>query len=141
MPIAVLDRANQAPLKDVRISVRKHRNARPSFQLGFHLFLALFYQSNMASTNDNMQEPKALEDGRAEYTTLHETQETVNGDLATLDAGYNESDVIADLPPAAGKKALRKVDIRLVPLLAVSEKRQALYVCRRLSENELRYCT
>lgn len=40
-------------------------------------------------------------------------------ELATLDAGYTESDIIADLPPAEGLRALRKVDYRLVPLLAV----------------------
>lgn len=80
----------------------------------------------MASANDNN-----IEDGKAEYTTLHETKETGNRDLATLDAGYNESDVIADLPPAEGKKALRKVDIRLVPLLAVSEERQAFFLYMR----------
>jgi hypothetical protein len=71
----------------------------------------------MASTSDNAT---ALEHGKTEHMIHHETKGTVNGDLATLDAGYNESDVIANLPPAEGKKALRKVDIRLVPLLAVS---------------------
>jgi hypothetical protein len=50
---------------------------------------------------------------------VHTEDSTVNGGLATLDAGYSESDVIVDLPPAEGLRALRKVDYRLVPLLAV----------------------
>lgn len=49
----------------------------------------------------------------------HETGSIAKVELATLDAGYSESDVIADLPPAEGRRALRKVDFRLVPLLAI----------------------
>lgn len=74
----------------------------------------------MGSTGNDGLEATTVEHGKAEHTTLHEAKETDNGGLATLDAGYDESDVIADLPPAEGKKALRKVDMRLVPLLAVS---------------------
>lgn len=66
-----------------------------------------------------MPESKDLEDGKVEDKTHHETRGIANGDLATLDAGYSETDVIADLPLAEGKRALRKVDFRLVPLLAV----------------------
>ena len=59
----------------------------------------------------------AVEHGASE--AFHTEGSTVKGELATLDAGYSESDVIADLPPAEGLRALRKVDYRLVPLLAV----------------------
>ena len=40
----------------------------------------------------------------------HTEDSTAKGELATLDAGYTESDVIADLPPAEGLRVLRKVD-------------------------------
>ena len=50
---------------------------------------------------------------------IHRERSAVKGELATLDAGFTESDVIADLPPAEGLRALRKVDYGLVPLLAV----------------------
>lgn len=85
----------------------------------------------MVATNSKALDPRALERGKADLTTHHEAKDISNGDLATLDAGYNESDVIADLPPAEGKKALRKVDIRLVPLLAVSEIGQVFSVYMR----------
>jgi hypothetical protein len=49
----------------------------------------------------------------------HEDKSTKKSDLAILDAGCTESDVIADLPLAQGKRVLRKIDYRLVPLLAV----------------------
>jgi hypothetical protein len=49
----------------------------------------------------------------------HEIVSITKDELATLDAGYSESDIIADLPPAEGRRALRKVDYRLVPLLAI----------------------
>jgi hypothetical protein len=96
----------------------------------------------MASTSGNVLEPAALEHGKTEHTIHHETKDTGNGDLATLDAGYNESDIVADLPPAAGKKALRKVDVRLVPLLAVSGNRGKRASCMRkgIAENESRCC-
>lgn len=53
------------------------------------------------------------------HEAVHTERSTAKDELATLDAGYTESDVIADLPPAEGLRALRKVDYRLVPLLAV----------------------
>ena len=53
------------------------------------------------------------------HEAIHTEESTAKGELATLDTGYTESDVIADLPPAEGLRALRKVDYRLVPLLAV----------------------
>jgi hypothetical protein len=49
----------------------------------------------------------------------HEAGTIAKGELATLDAGYSESDIIVELPPAEGRCALRKVDYRLVPLLAI----------------------
>ena len=57
--------------------------------------------------------------GHSDTNAVHTEGSTVKNELATLDAGYTESDVIADLPPAEGLRALRKVDYRLVPLLAV----------------------
>lgn len=57
--------------------------------------------------------------GHDAHEAIHTDESTAKGELATLDAGYTESDVIADLPPAEGLRALRKVDHRLVPLLAV----------------------
>jgi hypothetical protein len=76
----------------------------------------------MAPTSGDALEPTALESGKTEHTNPihHETKDTGNGHLATLDAGYNESDIATELTPAEGKRALWKVDIRLVPLLAVS---------------------
>lgn len=57
----------------------------------------------MAPTGESTLEPTSLEHGKTD-TTHHETKDAGNGELATLDAGYNESDIVADLPPAAGKK-------------------------------------
>ena len=57
--------------------------------------------------------------GHDVHGAVHTEDSTAKSELATLDAGYTESDVIADLPPAEGLRALRKVDYRLVPLLAV----------------------
>jgi hypothetical protein len=74
----------------------------------------------MAPTSGDALEPTALESGKTEHTIHHETKDTGKGHLATLDAGYNESDIATELTPAEGKRALWKVDIRLVPLLAVS---------------------
>lgn len=82
----------------------------------------------MAPTSGDALEPTALEYGKTDHTVHHETKHPVIGDLTTLDAGYNESDIIADLPPAEGKKALRKVDVRLVPLLAVSGDEACFYL-------------
>lgn len=48
---------------------------------------------------------------------MNDPKQNEKGGLATLDAGC--SHVIADLPPAEGKRALRKIDYRLVPLLTV----------------------
>jgi hypothetical protein len=53
----------------------------------------------MAPTSGDALEPAALEYGKTDHTVHHETKDPVNGDLNTLDAGYN---------------------VRLVPLLAVS---------------------
>jgi hypothetical protein len=96
----------------------------------------------MAPTSGDALEPTALEYGKTDHTVHHETKHPVIGDLTTLDAGYNESDIIADLPPAEGKKALRKVDIRLVPLLAVSGNRGKCgsYIRKGVAENEIRCC-
>lgn len=74
----------------------------------------------MAHSNDNLQETKDRNDGTVDYAiheALHDDKDIAQGELATLDAGY--SHVIADLPAAEGKRALRKIDFRLVPLLAV----------------------
>lgn len=46
---------------------------------------------------------------------VHTEESTAKGELATPDAGYTESDVITDLPPAEGLRVLRKVEYRLVP--------------------------
>jgi hypothetical protein len=76
----------------------------------------------MAEKNDIPLDSGVTKDDTIEHGTsepLHAENSTVKGELATLDAGYSESDVIADLPPAEGLRALRKVDYRLVPLLAV----------------------
>jgi len=78
----------------------------------------------MAEKSDVSPESGMIKDA----TTRHDAHEAVHteeaaenekGGLATLDTGYTESDVIADLPPAEGLRALRKVDYRLVPLLAI----------------------
>lgn len=76
----------------------------------------------MADTNNSSPESSNTKEVAVHHTAseaLHETGSIAKGELATLDAGYTESDVIADLPPAEGRRALRKVDFRLVPLLAV----------------------
>jgi len=76
----------------------------------------------MAQMNDDLQELKTVESGIDNDTatgTVRETKDMETDNLATLDTGYTESDIVADLPPAEGKRALRKVDFRLVPLLAV----------------------
>lgn len=76
----------------------------------------------MAQANDYLQELKTVEsaiDNDSATGTVRETKDMGTDNLATLDTGYTESDVVADLPPAEGKRALRKVDFRLVPLLAV----------------------
>lgn len=67
-----------------------------------------------------MEETKAGNDGTVDYAVqeaVHDAKDISKGELATLDAGY--SHVIAELPAIEGKRALRKVDYRLVPLLAV----------------------
>jgi len=76
----------------------------------------------MAEKNDVSPESGMTKNGTPGHTAheaIHTEDSTAKGELATLDAGYTESDVIADLPPAEGLRALRKVDNRLVPLLAV----------------------
>lgn len=76
----------------------------------------------MATVNHDLRELKAAEGDIANDTatsTIRETKDMGTGDLATLDAGYTESDVVADLPPAEGKRLLRKIDSRLVSHLAV----------------------
>jgi hypothetical protein len=76
----------------------------------------------MATTNNNS--PQSVDDkdftfDHAASEPHHEIGSIAKDELATLDAGYSESDVIIDLPPAEGRRALRKVDYRLVPLLAI----------------------
>jgi hypothetical protein len=76
----------------------------------------------MTEKTDSSAESGLAEGGISEHSgfnAVHAERPTVKNELATLDAGYTESDVIADLPPAEGLRALRKVDYRLVPLLAV----------------------
>lgn len=76
----------------------------------------------MAEKNDVPPESGMIKNrtiGHDAHKATHTEESTAKGELATLDAGYTESDVIADLPPAEGLRALRKVDYRLVPLLAV----------------------
>jgi hypothetical protein len=76
----------------------------------------------MSEKNDISPESGMFKNESAGYDaheTVHTEDTTAKGELATLDAGYTESNVIADLPPAEGHRALRKVDYRLVPLLAV----------------------
>jgi hypothetical protein len=76
----------------------------------------------MAEKNDVSPESGMSNNGTAgndAHDVVHTEDSTEKGELATLDAGYTESDVIAELPPAEGLRALRKVDYRLVPLLAV----------------------
>ena len=76
----------------------------------------------MAEKNDVSPESGLSKNGPVghdAYDAVHTEDSTAKGELATLDAGYTESDVTADLPPAEGLRALRKVDYRLVPLLAV----------------------
>jgi hypothetical protein len=97
--------------------------------------------SVMASTSGNALEPTVLEHGKTEHTVHRETKDTDKGDLATVDTGYNESDIIADLPPAEGKKALWKVDIRLVPLLAVSGDEAYFHPAQSKLSKKLRCCT
>ena len=46
----------------------------------------------------------------------HVHDESSGEELMTVEKGY--TDVIIDLPPAEGRRALRKVDYRLIPLLA-----------------------
>jgi hypothetical protein len=76
----------------------------------------------MAEKSDVSPESGVSKSGTAghdAHEAVHAKDSAVNGELVTLDAGYTESDVIVDLPPAEGLRALRKVDYRLVPLLAV----------------------
>lgn len=76
----------------------------------------------MAEKHDVLPESGMIKNGATghdAHEATHTEESTAKGELATLDAGYTESDVIADLPPAEGLRALRKVDYRLVPLLAV----------------------
>jgi hypothetical protein len=77
---------------------------------------------SMAATSNGSPRSMDIKDITVDHTASeshHETGSTAKGELATLDAGYSESDVIVDLPPAEGRRALRKVDYRLVPLLAI----------------------
>ena len=76
----------------------------------------------MAEKSDVSPESGMIKNGTTGYNAhqaVHTEESTAKSELATLDAGFTESDVIADLPPAEGLRALRKVDYRLVPLLAV----------------------
>ena len=58
--------------------------------------------------------------GKIEFTTEDKkgniSDETSSEELHTVEKGYTE--VIVDLPPEEGRRALRKVDFRLVPFLA-----------------------
>lgn len=75
----------------------------------------------MADSNKTKHDTKVHSDGTVDYAVheaLHDAKDIAKGDLTTLDAGY--SHVLADLPPAEGKRVLSKIDYRLVPLLAVS---------------------
>jgi hypothetical protein len=75
-----------------------------------------------APSNGSPQSMDDIKDVTVDHTTSephHETGSIAKVELATLDAGYSESDIIIDLPPAEGRRALKKVDYRLVPLLAI----------------------
>lgn len=58
--------------------------------------------------------------GKVEFTTEDKKDivrdESSSEELHTVEKGYTE--VIVDLPPEEGRRALRKVDFRLVPFLA-----------------------
>jgi hypothetical protein len=58
--------------------------------------------------------------GKVEFTTEDKkgitSDESSDEELHTVEKGYTE--VIVDLPPDEGRRALRKVDFRLVPFLA-----------------------
>lgn len=76
----------------------------------------------MAEKSDVSPESGMIKNGTTGYDAhqaVHTEESTDKSELASLDAGFTKSDVIADLPPAEGLRALRKVDYRLVPLLAV----------------------
>jgi hypothetical protein len=57
------------------------------------------------------------EEKKIEHTGLHhESPEFTSGELVTLDNGA--TDVVINLPSEEQRRILRKVDMRLVPLLA-----------------------
>jgi len=77
----------------------------------------------MAEKN-NMRSAEVAADMKADVgqiefaaTTASSRDESTGGELVTLDKGY--TDVLAELPKEEGKRILRKVDYRLVPLLSL----------------------
>jgi hypothetical protein len=104
---------------------RKHKMNERVFALVLPIIATIGFLSTsytMAEKSDVSPEsgvPKSGTAGHDAHEAVHTEVSTSKGELATLDAGYTESDIIADLPPAEGLRALRKIDYRLVPLLAV----------------------
>ena len=119
MPCALPGMSGQLGLP---LRLKRYERALPLFPLRI---VTVEYPSTaytMAEKNDVSPESDMIKNGTTGYDApqaVHTEESTAKSELATLDAGFTESDVIADLPPAEGLRALRKVDYRLVPLLAV----------------------
>jgi len=74
----------------------------------------------MASTgiesHGHLPDHKGMDD-RLEYVAEKSGSEAPSGELATVEKGYK--DVLVELPKEEGRRILRKVDVRLVPVLAL----------------------
>lgn len=63
--------------------------------------------------------PLKEECGKKEYSTGHtDLEDASSGDLVTVDNTHGDAHVLHELPPEEERRILRKVDYRLVPLLA-----------------------
>ncbi len=74
----------------------------------------------MATEKDQAHiEPLKDDNARLEYgpTTISPLKDESSGELMTVEKGY--TNVLVDLPPAEGRRILKKVDYHLVPLLSL----------------------
>lgn len=67
------------------------------------------------TTPDSLKEADKLEFSAAHHEPT--TDESSGEELITVEKGY--TDVVVELPPDEARRALKKVDFRLVPLLAL----------------------
>ena len=89
----------------------------PHFSHLTYTFQALHSPRKMAQKSDSREH---LEERDEEKKTGIQPVPQVNGTvgLRTVDEGYSADQVVAEIDKAEGRRILRKVDFRLIPLLS-----------------------